>query len=375
MHNNRKHFAEARRLVVKVGSSSLTYDTGRPNLSQMELLVRQMADVHNSGRDVLLVTSGAIGLGLNRLGFKERPKNMPEKQAAAAVGQGLLMQMYEKFFAEYGITVGQVLLNRQDFADRKRFLNARNTLYALLGMGVIPIINENDTVAVEEIKLGDNDTLSAMVSGLVDADLLILLSDIEGLYTADPRIDPGASFICEVRDINAETECMAGGAGSSVGTGGMATKIQAARIAMVSGLATVVARAGERDIIRRLLAGEELGTVFWPSVKLENRKQWIAFSSTIQGKLQVDQGAAEVLVNRGKSLLPSGIIRVEGDFDIGNTVSIVGPDAMELARGVVNYSAGEIDAIKGLHSNDIEKVLGHKDYDEVIHRNNLVICV
>lgn len=370
-----RDFSEVKRVVVKVGSSSLVYDTGKPNLSQMEKLVRQLADIHNRGMEVLLVTSGSIGVGLYRLGYTGKPKSIPEKQAAAAVGQGMLMHMYEKFFAEYGVTVGQVLLTREDFSHRSRFLNARNTLYTLLGMGVIPIINENDTVAVEEIKLGDNDNLAAQVAGLIDADLLILLSDIHGLYTSNPKTNPDAELLHVVTEITPEMEKMAGGTGSLVGTGGMATKLQAARMAMHFGLATVMARAGDNDIIRRVVSGEQLGTVFWPSVRLENKKRWIAYSSAVQGKLVIDEGAVQALTRRGKSLLPSGITAVEGEFEIGNTVSVVGPDGREIARGIVNYSAREVELIKGLHTHDIQRALGHKDYDEVIHRNNLVLDV
>lgn len=375
MKDGMRDFSEIRRIVVKVGSSSITYLNGKPNLEQMEFLVRQLADLHNQDRDVLLVTSGAIGVGLKRLGYARRPKNIPEKQAAAAVGQGILMHMYEKFFAEYGVVAGQVLLTREDFSDRKRFLNARNTMYALLNLGVIPVINENDTVAVEEIKLGDNDNLAALVAGLVDADLLILLSDIDGLYTANPRVDPQARLIDRVDEITAEVESLAGGAGTSLGTGGMATKIQAARVAMHSGVTMVLARTTEKDVIRRVVAGEPVGTVFWPSVRLENKKRWIAYSSTVHGKIYVDGGAAQALLHKGKSLLPSGVTKVEGEFDMGNTVSVISPEGKEIARGIVNYSSSEVEQIKGSQTREIAEILGHKDFDEVVHRDNLVLNI
>ncbi|MQL53824.1 glutamate 5-kinase [Desulfofundulus thermobenzoicus] len=370
-----RDLGNVRRVVVKVGSSSLIYPTGRPNLSQMEKLVRQLADLHNQGREVLLVTSGAIGVGQYRLGYTRRPKTIPEKQAAAAVGQGMLVHIYEKFFAEYGVTVGQVLLTREDFSDRRRFLNARNTLYTLLRLGVVPVINENDTVAVEEIKLGDNDNLAALVSTLVDADLLILLSDIDGLYEADPRHCREARLIDQVREITPELEKCAGGAGTSLGTGGIVTKLQAARIAMHSGIITVLARSTEPDVVRRVVSGESLGTIFWPSGRMDNKKRWIAFSSTVCGCLYVDEGAARALLEHGKSLLPSGIIRVEGSFEMGNTVSICDPAGKEIARGIVNYSSPEVERIKGLQTKEIARVLGYKDYDEVVHRNNLVLDV
>lgn len=372
--NKRSRFNIARRIVVKVGSSSIAYPTGKLNLFQIESLVRQLSNLHNQGRDVLLVTSGAIGTGAGRLGLSGRPRTIPAKQAAAAVGQGILMHIYEKFFSEYGVTAGQVLLTREDFSDRRRFLNARNTLHALLQFGVIPVINENDTVAVDEIKLGENDTLSALVAGLVDAELLVLLSDIQGLCTADPRRDPGACLIREVPEITPEIESLAGGAGSKLGTGGMATKISAARIAAHSGVSTVLACADEKDIILKVINGELVGTVFWPcSNKLENRKQWIAYSAAVCGKIRVDEGAAAAMLKHGKSLLPSGITGVEGQFEIGSTVSIVGPDNQEIARGITSYSSAEIDQIKGVQTREISRILGHKDYDEIVHRNNMVL--
>lgn len=374
MGENERNFRAFKRIVVKVGSSSVAHATGKPNLFQIETLVRQLADLYNQGKEVLLVTSGAIGTGAGKLGLTRRPKTIPEKQAAAAVGQGMLMHIYEKIFAEYGVTVGQVLLTRADFADRRRFLNARNALHALLQFGVIPVINENDTVAVDEIKLGDNDSLSALVAGLVDAEMLILLSDIEGLFTADPRKDPDAALIRDVEEITPEIESLAGGAGSKLGTGGMATKLQAARIAMHSGVVTVIASSGEKDIIRRIISGEETGTVFWPSAnKLENKKRWIAYSSAVCGKIFIDEGAARALSRQGKSLLPSGITGVEGSFEMGNTVSIIAPGGREIGRGIVYYSSDEIDKIKGAQTKDIARILGHKDYDEVVHRNNLVL--
>lgn len=368
----RSDLINAGRLVVKVGSSSLIYQSGKPNISMMESLARELSDLNNRGLDVILVTSGAQGVGFNRLGFTRRPKNIPERQAAAAVGQGMLMHIYEKLFAEYGVTVGQVLLTKEDFSDRKRFLNARNTLYSLMSLRVIPIINENDTVAVDEIKLGDNDTLAALVGGLVDADVLVLLSDVDGLYSGDPRSMSEAGLIPEVREITGEMERAAGGSGSSVGTGGMVTKLQAAKIAMHSGAVMVLGNASQKDVVRRIMAGEEIGTAFWPLEKLDNKKRWIAYSSSIQGKIFVDDGAARAILDSGKSLLSSGITKVEGSFDLGNTVSVMDPQSREIARGIVNYAARDIEKIMGRHSREIKKILGHQDYTEVIHRNNLV---
>ncbi|OPX87933.1 MAG: Glutamate 5-kinase [Pelotomaculum sp. PtaB.Bin104] len=367
-------FQTFKRVVVKVGTSSVNYPNGKPNLFQIECLVRQLVDLYNQGKEVLLVTSGAVGAGAGKLGLKGRPKTIPEKQAAAAVGQGVLMHIYEKIFAEYGVAVGQVLLTREDFSDRRRFLNARNALCTLFRFGVIPVINENDTVAVDEIKLGDNDNLSALVAGLVDAEILFLLSDVEGLYTADPRKDPAARLIEDVYEITPEIEELAGEAGSTMGTGGMTTKLQAARVAMHSGVVTVIAAAEKKDVLRRVIAGERDRTVFWPlENKLENKKQWIAYSSTVHGKIFVDKGAARALSGQGKSLLPSGVTGVEGVFELGNTVSIIGPDGQELARGLASYSSSEIEKIKGAQSKDIARLLGHKYYDEVVHRNNMVM--
>ncbi|MFZ5591177.1 MAG: glutamate 5-kinase [Bacillota bacterium] len=369
----RSKLAQAHRVVVKIGSSSLAYGTGKPNLTRLESLVRQLSDLHNRGLEVILVTSGAVGLGLSRLGFTRRPRNIPEKQAAAAVGQGLLMHLYEKLFAEYGITVGQVLLTREDFTHRSRFLNARNTLYTMLSLAIIPVINENDTVAVDEIKLGDNDTLAAMVASAIDADLLIILSDIDGLYTANPQTDPNACLISEVTEITPELERQAGGAGSRFGTGGMITKLSAARLAMHSGMPMVLAAAACDNVLRRIIGGENVGTIFWPCSKLENKKRWIAYGSAVHGALHVDAGAAEAITHHGKSLLPSGITAVQGEFELGNTVSIIDPGGKELARGIVNYSSREVRLIMGRKTGEIERILGYKDFDEVVHRNNLAL--
>jgi glutamate 5-kinase len=369
----KRDFTKIKRLIVKVGSSSLIYPTGRPKLTEIEHLVRQLADLRNQEREVMLVTSGAIGMGVKKMGYLRPPKTIPEKQAAAAVGQGALLNLYAKFFAEYGVTVGQVLLTREDFADRKRFLNISHTMCTLLNMGVIPIINENDTVAVEEIKFGDNDNLAALVAGLTDAELLILLSDVDGLYTADPRRSAKACFISEVKEITPEVEQLAGGVGTALGSGGMATKLQAAQIAMHSGITTVLASSTEKNIIRRIIDGEKLGTVFWPTGKLENKKRWIAYNTSLQGKILVDAGAAEAISKKGKSLIPSWVLSVEGDFEIGNAVSVIDPAGKEIARGIVNFTAREIELIKGRQTKKIPQVLGHKDYEEIIHRNNLVI--
>ncbi|MBC7341713.1 MAG: glutamate 5-kinase [Clostridia bacterium] len=365
---------QAKRLVIKVGTSSLTYPTGKINLNQMERLVKEMADILNQAREMVLVTSGAVGAGMGRLGWDRHPKTMPEKQAAAAVGQGLLLHMYEKFFSEFGYVVAQVLLTREDLADRKRYLNARHTLMKLLEFGVIPIINENDTIAVEEIRFGDNDTLAALVAGLVDADLLILLTDTGGLYTADPRQDKNAKIIPVIEEITPEIEALAQGKGSRWATGGMVTKIQAAKIAVDSCIPMVIASGFEPWVMADILSGKLKGSLFVPREgKVGSKKRWIAFSSDVAGGIYVDPGAEKAIADGGKSLLPSGIVDVEGDFEAGSVVSIFGASKQEFARGIVNYSSREIGLIKGKKTSEIASILGHKDYDEVIHRDNLCL--
>jgi len=372
---NHTLLTKAHRLVVKVGTSTLTHSTGKLNLFQLERLVRQIADLKHQGKEVLLVTSGAVGAGMGRMGLTERPRTMPEKQAMAAIGQGLLMHMYEKLFAEYGQVVAQVLLTKDDFTNRERYLNGRNTLSALLRLGAVPIINENDTVVYEEIKFGDNDTLAALVAGLIDADLLILLSDIDGLYTANPRVDANARLIPLVEEITPEIEMLAGEPGSKLGSGGMLTKIQAAKIACNSGIPMVLANGSRENVVRDILLGQNPGTLFVPKEhRLRSRKGWIAYGSKISGTIYVDEGAEKALVAKGSSLLPSGIKQVEGEFNRGSVVKVCGSKG-EIARGIVNYSAEEIRLIKGCQSKDIAEILGHKDYEEVIHRDNLSLRI
>lgn len=369
----KRDFERFKRIVVKVGTSSLTHKTGKLNLAKIEKLVRELADVHSEGKEVLLVTSGAIGAGIGRLCLKARPRTIPEKQACAAVGQGLLLQIYEKLFAEKGIAVGQVLLTRDDLSDRRRFLNARNTLLTLLKYGVLPVINENDTVAVDEIRFGDNDTLSALVSNLVDAEMLLILSDVDGLYTADPHSNPAARLIPEVTAMTPELQALAAGTSSRTGTGGMVTKFHAAQIVGRVGAVMVIAASDADNIIRRVLAGENVGTVFWPTERLEGRKRWILFGAAVQGRIYVDEGAARALREDGKSLLPSGVVRVEGDFEAGHPVSIMDLSGNEIARGLANYSAAEVDRIKGTKTKRIAELIGAQPFDEVVHRNNLVL--
>lgn len=370
----RKTLMEAKRIVVKVGTSTLTHSTGKPNLFRIEQLAMDLADLANQGKEIVLVFSGAVGAGMARLGMAERPKTIPEKQAAAAVGQGLLMHIYEKAFSEFGQVVAQVLLTREDSVNRSRYANSRNTLLTLLNYGVIPIINENDAVAIEELKIGDNDTLSAMVANIVDADLLIILSDIDGVYTANPQTDPTATLMHEIPDITEAVENAAGGAGSSRGTGGMYTKIQAAKMVVNSGIDMVIASGLEKGVVRRILQGENIGTLFLSREnRLQFRKRWLAFGSRVKGSIQVDAGCERAVVEHGSSLLAAGIVACQGTFSEGMTVSIVSSSGREIARGLVNYSSEDIERLKGAHTDEIAGILGVKTYDEVVHRDNMVL--
>lgn len=366
----------AKRIVVKVGTSTLTHDNGRLHLQRMENLARQLTDLRNSGRDVVLVSSGAVGAGLGRLGLERRPKTMPERQAAAAVGQGLLMQVYSKLFSEYGQTVAQILLTREDLDHRLRYLNARNTMLTLLGYGAIPIINENDTVATDELAnlhFGDNDKLSALVACTIGADLLIILSDINGLYDKDPKRYAEAQRIFVVEELTPEIFAGAGGAGSSRGTGGMATKLEAARIVTRSGTTMLLADGSDPGILNRIMEGEPVGTLFLPREEsLLQRERWMAFAGCPGGTVRVDEGAVRALVSQGKSLLPSGIIQVEGEFGPGDLIAIANSEGQEIARGLTHYSDEELRRIMGRKCSDIQEILGYKHYDEVVHRNNMV---
>ncbi|MFQ6058521.1 MAG: glutamate 5-kinase [Anaerolineae bacterium] len=361
------------RIVLKLGTSVLTAGTDRLSRPRMVDLVRQVATLHGQGREMIVVSSGAIMAGWEELGFPRMGKDIPFKQVLAAVGQGRLMHLYEQLFDIYDITVAQALLTREDLADRERYLNARNTLLALLARRVVPIVNENDVVAVEEIQIGDNDNLSALVANLIDADLLVMLTDTAGLYTADPHLDPQARLIPEVPVIDEEIRRLAGQTSTHRGTGGMATKIEAAELATRSGTTVIVAAGEVEDVLLRIVAGEALGTRF-PATgsKVESRKRWI-LAEPAQGRVHVDDGAAWALLERGRSLLPVGVVAVEGDFQRGETVRILDPSGREIARGITSYSAQDLAAIKGLRSGQIEKVLGYEYGAEVVHRNDLVV--
>lgn len=371
----REALRKAKRIVIKVGSSTITYPNGKRNFSQIDRLAREISDLQNQGKEMILVSSGAQAVGVERLGLPAKPATIPGKQAAAAVGQGILMHTYEKIFADYGQIVAQVLLTRMEAIDRHRYSNARNTFMELLKQGVIPVVNENDVVALDDLKIGDNDNMSALVAGIVDADLVIIMSDVDGLYTANPATHPDAKLVHTVWEITPEVEASAGGAGSTRGTGGMATKIQAAKAATSSGIHLVIISGTEKDAITRIVQGEELGTLFVSREnRLQFRKRWLAFGAQIQGSIVVDDGCAKAVRKAGGcSILPAGIYQVVGDFQTGSTVSVIDKEGRELARGLVHYASDELDKIKGCKSGDIANILGHKNYDEVIHRDDLVI--
>jgi glutamate 5-kinase len=365
----------ARRVVVKVGSSLVTNEGRGVDAEAVGNWCRQMAVLASQGREVVMVSSGAIAEGMKRLGWKERPKEVHELQAAAAVGQMGLAQIYESKLREYGMGSAQVLLTHADLADRERYLNARSTLLTLLSHKVIPVINENDTVVNDEIKFGDNDTLGALVANLVDADALVILTDQRGLYSADPRKDPNARFIDEARAGDPELESMAGGAGSSLGRGGMITKILAAKRAAGSGASTVIAYGREVDVLLRLGAGEAIGTALVASTpKLAARKQWMIDHLQLRGTVIVDAGAARKVRDEGKSLLPIGITEVQGEFHRGDVIAVRGPDGAELARGLANYSSSEARLVARRPSSEFEKLLGYTAEPEMIHRDNLVLA-
>lgn len=374
--NIREKLKDSKRIVIKVGTSTILYDNGKINLHRIELLARELSDLKNQGKEVILVTSGAIGVGVVRMGMEKRPSEVRKKQALAAIGQEMLIHLYDKFFAEYGQITGQVLLTKENSVQHHQYTHSRNALLTMLEMGVIPIINENDAVAIDELKIGDNDTLSATVASLVDADLLIILSDIDGVYTANPQTHPEATIISEIAEITPEVERMAGGAGSSMGTGGMATKIEAAKIATASGVTMLIASGSERNVIRAIIDGEDKGTIFpAKEAHLRSRKSWLAFGKRLKGILWVDKGCEKALKS-GSSLLAAGITATDGEYAKGDTVRILSADGREIARGVVNYDSAMIEKLKGHQTKEFAELLsGEVIYDEVIHRDSLVLMI
>jgi len=367
------YFNESKRIVVKVGSGVLTRANGL-NLKVIKGISRQICGLIDDGREVILVSSGAMASGIKKIGLDKRPGDIPRQQAVAAIGQAGLIMSYEKAFARHGRNVSQILLTSDDFSSRKRYLNARNTVNTLLSWGIVPIVNENDTVAIEEITVGDNDNLSALMALLMDADLLINLTDINGLFTANPKTDKRAVLIPVVETIKREIERAASQIPGVLGTGGMSSKVASGKKMMAAGIPQVIANGLEPEVLAKLFSGKEIGTFFVPRRKrMPSRKCWIAFSLKARGELMVDEGAAKALVEKGKSLLPSGIIEVAGEFGVGSPVNLVLQTGKQFGKGLVNYRASDMRRIMGLKSSQIPGKLGHKPYDEAVHRDNLVI--
>lgn len=371
---NRSVLSRARRLVVKVGSSLVTNNGQGLDQAALAQWAEQIAALARQDKQVILVSSGAVAEGMQRLGWKKRPSAVHELQAAAAVGQMGLVQAYETCFRGHGLRTAQVLLTHEDLADRKRYLNASTTLRTLLELGIIPIVNENDTVATEEIRFGDNDTLASLVTNLVEAEALVILTDQPGLYTADPRKDPAATLVRLARAGDPNLEAMAGGAGSTIGSGGMLTKVLAAKRAARSGAHTVIASGREPDVLLRLASGEPIGSQLEAGTSaLAARKQWLADHLQVRGRLTLDEGAAKALLQGGRSLLPIGVTAATGEFERGEVVACMDAGGREIARGLVNYSAGDTRRILRTPSSDIETRLGYVEEPELIHRDNLVL--
>ncbi|WP_017718803.1 glutamate 5-kinase [Kamptonema formosum] len=364
-------------IVVKIGTSSLTVPaTGNLALSTIATLVETLSDLRRQGHRVVLVSSGAVGVGCARLGLRERPRNIALKQAVAAVGQGRLMRVYDDLFSSLQQPVAQVLLTRTDLVQRSRYLNASNTFQELLRLGVVPVVNENDTVATEELKFGDNDTLSALVASLIEADWLFILTDVDRLYSADPRSHPDAEPISLVQRLDEleQLQVQTGDSKSGWGTGGMATKIQAARIATSAGVRTAITAGSNPRNIEKILQGEPVGTQFDPHPRADSaRKRWIAHGLVPAGKIYLDAGAVAAICQGGKSLLAAGVTNVEGDFQVSDAVQLCAADSREIARGLVNYSSAELELIRGRKSEEIPNILGHAGAETVVHRDNLVL--
>jgi len=371
--NRNACFTSAQRIVVKVGSNVLTRDQGL-NLPVMYALSGEISDLMDAGLEVILVSSGAMASGVKKIGLARRPDEIPKRQAVSAVGQAGLIMEYERAFHVYGRKVAQILLTSEDLDDRQRYLNVRNTLNTLIDWQIVPVINENDTVLVEEIKVGDNDNLAAMITLLMDADLLILLTDIDGLYTRDPRVHTDAQLIPELARLGSDIEKMASDIPGPLGRGGMSSKIKAAQKVTAAGVPMLIANGGQPGILKALMRGDETGTFFIPRKdRLASRKSWIAYTLKPKGAIRIDQGAADAIIGNGKSLLPSGIVGVEGDFQKGAPVILKTGGDKALGTGLVNYSATDIRKIMGLKTSAVEHCLGEKPYDEVIHRDNLAL--
>ncbi|MHB8881741.1 MAG: glutamate 5-kinase [Thermodesulfovibrionales bacterium] len=363
-----------KRIVVKIGSNILADEQEGLNMKRILALASDIVEVKGMGYEIVVVSSGAVAAGMKKLGLAEKPRDIKLKQAAAAIGQSSLMWAYEKSFGEHRTKVAQVLLTRDDLSHRKRYINSKNTLQTLLSYGVVPIVNENDTVVTDEIKFGDNDNLAALVAILIEAEQLIILSDVDGLYKEDPRVNAGAELIPLVSEITPAIEKLAGGAGSAVGTGGMYSKVLAARKATSHGICVSIVNGGKKGLLVSLMQGKQQGTVFGPCCqRISHRKGWIAYSSRAMGTLVLDDGAVRALKEMGRSLLPSGVVSVSGDFEPGDPVYCADARGKRIAKGLTNYSSDDVRKIGGRQSSEIEEALGYKYSDEIIHRDNLVI--
>jgi len=370
-----KYLKKVKRIVVKIGSSSLTSPIGGLDMENLQKFTGEVSKIRDNDLEVIIVSSGAIAAGLKYLNIKERPEKYSILQAVAAVGQHDLMRVYSSFFFKNNKKVGQILVTREDTSRREQYLNIKNTIISLLDLDVIPIINENDSVALDEIKFGDNDTLAALVAGLIEADLLVILSDIDGLFDKNPQVNLDARLISVVDNINEEIEKVAGGIGSSYGSGGMVTKIRSAKICSFSGIPMVIANSRESCVIQRILEGENMGTFFIPEEKkrITGMKRWIAFGMVTKGSIKIDKGAEEAIVKKGKSLLPVGVIAVDGCFKKGDNIMVVSADTRIVAKGISNLASENIGMIKGKHEKEILDIFGPDLCCEVIHRDNLVV--
>lgn len=371
----KKYLKKIKKVVVKIGSSSLTSPMGGLDMDNLMKFTSEISDIWDQGLKTIIVTSGAIAAGIKYLGLNEKPGKFPELQAVAAVGQHDLMRVYSSFFYKMNKKVGQILLSREDTTKREQYLNIKNTIISLLGMNVIPIINENDSVALDEIKFGDNDTLAALVAGLTEADLLIILSDIDGLYSKNPQVFKNAELISIVRSVDEDIEKIAGGIGSSYGSGGMITKIRAAKICSFSGIPMVIANSRKENILKNILSGADTGTFFVPeeSKKIASIKRWIAFGMITKGSIRIDKGAEEAIVRKGKSLLPVGVTEVNGKFVKGDNIAIISSDDRTIAKGITNFTSDEIMMIKGKREDKIMEEFGCSLCCEIIHRDSMFV--
>ena len=363
-----------KRLVVKIGSNILSHELIGLDTDIIRSLAENISKIASMGYEVVIVSSGAVAAGMKKLGLKSKPRDIRLKQAAAAIGQSTLMWAYEKAFAEYKHKVAQILLTREDFSNRKKYINSKNTIITLLSYGIIPVINENDTVTTDEIKFGDNDNLAALVAILIEAERLVILSDVDGLYQENPRVCPTAKLIPYVEEITSDIENIAGGAGSAVGTGGMYSKILAAQKATSHGIAVNITNGNKPELLVSIAEGKESGTFFNPcKEKISHKKGWIAYSSRPKGSISLDDGAVRAITEMGKSLLPTGIIRSEGNFEVGDSVNCLNSNGKRVAKGLINYASSDIKKIMGKKTTEIEEILGYKYSDEAIHRDNMVI--